>query len=136
MILKETSNILTYSGPWLQNPKNVSCWFQSKVHIFCEGRKILRNLHLTFDYSKYSQKLGEDFAKFCGLLRIHIWTLTFFEIFSFQKFVISCKKMTMNGAISWDMVNPEEIIWFRICPKAKILLNSQNHHSNQFANYF
>ena len=57
-------------------------------------------------------------------------------IFSFQKFVISCKKMTMNGAISWDMVNPEEITWFRIYPKAKILLNSQNHRSNQFANYF
>ena len=27
------------------------------------------NLHLTFDYSTYSQKYGEDFAKFCGLLR-------------------------------------------------------------------
>ena len=30
----------------------------------------MRNLHLTFDYSTDSQKLGEDFAKFCGLLRI------------------------------------------------------------------
>ena len=27
-----------------------------KVHIFWEGHKILRNLHLTFDYSTYSQK--------------------------------------------------------------------------------
>ena len=42
-----------------------------KVHIFWEGHKILRNLHLTFDYSTYSQKLGEDFATFCGLLRIY-----------------------------------------------------------------
>ena len=42
-----------------------------KVHIFWEGHKILRNLHLTFDYSSYSQKLGEDFAKFCGLLRMY-----------------------------------------------------------------
>ena len=42
-----------------------------KVHIFWEGHKILWNLHLTFDYSTYSQKLGEDFAKFCGLLRIY-----------------------------------------------------------------
>ena len=41
------------------------------VHIFCEGHKILRNLHLTFDCSTYSQKLGEDFAKFYGLLRIY-----------------------------------------------------------------
>ena len=31
----------------------------------------MRNLHLTFDFSTYSQKLGEDFAKFCGLLRIY-----------------------------------------------------------------
>ena len=43
-----------------------------KFHIFWEGHKILRNLHLTFDYSTcYSQKLGEDFAKFYGLLRIY-----------------------------------------------------------------
>ena len=42
-----------------------------KVHIFWEGHKILRNLHLTFDYSTYSQKLVEDFAKSCGLLRIY-----------------------------------------------------------------
>ena len=31
----------------------------------------MRNLPLTFDYSTYSRKLGEDFAKFCGLLRIY-----------------------------------------------------------------
>ena len=42
-----------------------------KVHIFWEVHKILRNLPLTFDYSTYSQKLGEDFAKICGLLRIY-----------------------------------------------------------------
>ena len=36
-----------------------------------KATKILRNLPLTFDYSAYSQKLGEDFAKFCGLLRIY-----------------------------------------------------------------
>jgi hypothetical protein len=40
-----------------------------KVHIFREGHKILRNLPLTFDCMYCSQKL-EDFAKFCGLLRI------------------------------------------------------------------
>ena len=45
--------------------------FGIKVHIFWEGHKILRNLPLTFDCSTYSQKLGEDFAKFCGLLRIY-----------------------------------------------------------------
>ena len=31
----------------------------------------MRNLQLTFDYSTHSQKSGEDFAKFCGLLRIY-----------------------------------------------------------------
>ena len=36
-----------------------------------KATKFLQNLHLTFDYSTYSQKLGGDFAKFCGLLRIY-----------------------------------------------------------------
>ena len=31
----------------------------------------MRNLHLTFDCMHCSQKLGEDFAKLCGLLRIY-----------------------------------------------------------------
>ena len=31
----------------------------------------MRNLPLTFDYSTYSRKEEEDFAKFCGLLRIY-----------------------------------------------------------------
>ena len=31
----------------------------------------MRDLPLTFDYSTCSQKKGEDFAKFCGLLRIY-----------------------------------------------------------------
>ena len=41
----------------------------SKVHIFWEGHKILRNLHLTFVLC--SQKKSGDFTKFCGLLRIY-----------------------------------------------------------------
>ena len=31
----------------------------------------MRNLHLTFDWHYTGQKLDEDFAKFCGLLRIY-----------------------------------------------------------------
>ena len=46
-----------------------------KVDILWEGHKILRNLYLTFDCMYCSQKWGEDFAKFCGLLRIGIGTL-------------------------------------------------------------
>ena len=36
-----------------------------------KATKILRNLPLTFDHSTYSQKSVEDFAKFCGILRIY-----------------------------------------------------------------
>ena len=43
----------------------------SKVQIFWEAHKILQNLHLTFSLCSVSQKLAEDFAKFCGLLRIY-----------------------------------------------------------------
>ena len=46
----------------------------SKVHIFWEGHKILRNVPLTFEYSTYGQKLGEDFAKFLWPSQ-DIWTL-------------------------------------------------------------
>ena len=42
----------------------------SKLHIFSEGHKNFRNLPLTFDCMYSSQKKVEDFAKFCGLLRI------------------------------------------------------------------
>ena len=42
-----------------------------KVHIFLEGHKILRNLHLRFVLCSNGQIYGGDFAKFCGLLRIY-----------------------------------------------------------------
>ena len=45
--------------------------FKIKLHIFWEGHIMLRNLHLTFDCMYCGQKLGEDFAKLCGLLRIY-----------------------------------------------------------------
>ena len=49
----------------------INKWLIIKVHIFWEGHKILRNLPLTFDCGTYGQKLGEDFAKLYGLLRIY-----------------------------------------------------------------
>ena len=53
----------------------------NKVRISCEGHKILQNLHLTFDCMYCSQKLGEDFAKFCGLLRIfELYQCNFFSL--------------------------------------------------------
>ena len=41
------------------------------IHIFWEGHKILRNLHLTFVCMYCRQRKGGGFAKFCGLLRIY-----------------------------------------------------------------
>ena len=56
----------------LRQFKSWTNWVNSgKVHIFWEGHKILRNLHLTFVLCSASQKWGEDFAIFCGLLRIY-----------------------------------------------------------------
>ena len=49
-----------------------------------KATKILRNLPLTFDHSTYSQKLVEDFAKFCGLLRIYeLYLLSSTYVFGF-----------------------------------------------------
>ena len=42
-----------------------------KVHIFWEGHNILRNLHRRFDWHYIGQIYCDDFAKFCGLLRIY-----------------------------------------------------------------
>ena len=46
-----------------------------KVHIFWEGHKFLRNLQRWFVLCSNGQIYGGDFAKFCGLLRIYVWTL-------------------------------------------------------------
>ena len=45
--------------------------FGTKAHVFWEGHKILQNLHPNFDWHYIGQKWGEDFAIFCGLLRIY-----------------------------------------------------------------
>ena len=42
-----------------------------KVHLFWEGHKVLRNLHLTFDWHYVGQNWCGDSAKFCGLLRTY-----------------------------------------------------------------
>ena len=44
----------------------------SKVHIFWEGHKVLRNLHLTFDYSTYSKvKISQNFVAFSEYMNIN-----------------------------------------------------------------
>ena len=64
-----------------------------KVHIFWEGHKILLSLHLAFDYSTYSQKKGEDFAKFCGLLRIYELYKIILSPLIWESWRFSCKKI-------------------------------------------
>ena len=48
-----------------------SKYHSGKVHIIWEGHKILRNLHRRFVLCSNGQICDEDFAKFCGLLRIY-----------------------------------------------------------------
>ena len=43
----------------------------SKVHIFWEGHKILKNFHCNFVRYYIEQINGGDLAKICGLLRIY-----------------------------------------------------------------
>ena len=57
--------IIAFSGERRQKKSS------KEVHIFWEGHKILQNPQLTFVLGSASQKQGEDFAKFCGLLRIY-----------------------------------------------------------------
>ena len=49
----------------------------SKVYIFWEGYKILRNLHRRFDRYYIGQIYGRDFSKNCDLLRIYALYLVF-----------------------------------------------------------
>ena len=67
-----------FVGTWHEQLSYNICYlftkFVCKVHIFWEGHKIFRNLHFTFDYSTYSQKYGEDFAKILWLSQ-NIWIL-------------------------------------------------------------
>ena len=59
-----------------KNEKNWILISPFKVHIFWEGHKTLQNLHFTFDWNYIEQIYGGDFAKLCGLLRIHEIYLT------------------------------------------------------------
>ena len=71
----------------------------------------MRNLPLTFDYSTYGQKLGEDFAKFCGLLRIY-------ELYykkSHQKFMeVQWTLVIVNSVLSPILFTNERCLLFSI----------------------
>mgnify|MGYP007048354000 CR=1 FL=1 len=85
---------------------------KNKVHTFWKGHKILRNLHLTFDRHYIGQKKGEDFAKFCGLLRIWTlpWKLNNIEIIRIylQKY-FNPSSVCLHFATVWQTFNI--IIW-------------------------
>ena len=81
--------LLGWNPEWSWKPSALSRWAASlwgsitpfstklhsistgKVHIFWEGDRILKNHPLTFDCMYCSQKKGEDFSKFCGLLKLY-----------------------------------------------------------------
>ena len=72
------ARFVTLVGDQKPNDQDLCCYGKfaiatqtNKVRIFWEGHKILGNFHLTIDCVYCSQKLGEDFAKVCGLLRIN-----------------------------------------------------------------
>ena len=78
----------------------------SKVHIFWEGHKILRNLPLTFDCSTYSQKLGKISQNFVAFSEYMNFTKKFNSeriekqldrtanwIFYEKKFLCVCKNI-------------------------------------------
>ena len=81
----------------------------------------MRNLPLTFDCSTYSQKLGEDFVKFCGLLRIYElynWQLRKRHQFSnkFRSFLFcqsfSYSSMTKHDVCDLSFTSRKSCIFF------------------------
>ena len=62
---------------------------QDKVHIFCKGHKILRDLHLTFDWHYIGQKQGEDSQ--------NIWNLPILEPSMTSKMLNDCPRNNKNS---------------------------------------
>jgi hypothetical protein len=56
----------------------------------------LRNLHQLFDWQYIGQKIGGDFAKFCGLLRIY-------ELYK-SLAVLFVKNLLMHAAPAYSFV--------------------------------
>ena len=83
---------------------------KDKVRIFLEGYKILRNLHLTFVYSTYKQKYGEDFAKFCGIYELYKRVQNIVRIFYIywslkcSKNISFCWLTTLNNTIQYNAI--------------------------------
>ena len=82
-------NLSSLSSSWLKGSWLNSLWLLIKFIYSEKATNFLRNLQLTFDYITYSQKLDEDFTKFCGLLRIYelyFRTPLLFVLFAFEPF--------------------------------------------------
>ena len=111
----------------------------------------MRNLPLTFDHSTYSQKLGEDFAKFCGLLRIYELRYALDQGFfpkigvilknSFNRFFCSSSHhMTLwiRSYCYLSFLSIIEVISYDLCTtstgKAKILTSTLNKFKDLFRN--
>ena len=75
----------------------------SKVHIYREGHKMLRNIHLIFDWHYIGQMIHGYFAKICGLLRIY----ELYKKHFFQKITIKLDSrtlMTLKFSVVSDLI--------------------------------
>ena len=91
--------------------------FNGRVHIFWEGHKCLRNLHLRFVLCSNSQIYGGDFWKFCGLHRIYeLWWITIF-LYSFWTIYLKiclcaahteCMEKYLTFMVKWTPTTGED----------------------------
>ena len=98
----------------------------------------MQNLHLTFDHSTHSQKLGEDFTRFCGLLRIYeLYEYTYINavvgrMLSSAKPLISpqlwsCRELSWWNLYFYHSVNFLLFIKFRFFEKATKIWKKNSH---------
>ena len=87
----------------------------NKVHIFYKN-KILRNLHLTFDYSTYSQKLGEDFKKSEYMNFKRLWQCCLFHSHFLKKVISTTGKAFLHHQKRFSkgkkVIKQKEKKWF------------------------
>ena len=97
-----------------------------KVHIFSEGHKILRNLHLRFVLCSNGQIYSGNFAKFCSLLSKK-WTLIWLHTcnlhWSHSAEILSKRAFTSRDIYEIFGILQSTIQWTRT--QAKIYMKAQ-----------
>ena len=86
-------------------------FWKGKVHIFWEGHKILQNLHLTFVLCSACRRFGEEFAKFCGLLRIYELQLSMLCIIIRKIFTRNAQYIPMRFHLGTIHLRRLHVLW-------------------------